>query len=395
MSEMTAARIGLATLTTVWAAAAALLWQTDVPSGLDVEPLRAPFAALDLGRHERHDGVLRLLALGSLAAQLGALGLLAWRPPPVRGPGLARAAQLGALAALALLLARIPFGLAALWWQRRYGIVELGYARWLFERLGPLAVRAVLLAFAAALCVWLARRYGRRWWLAAGPVFALAGAAVVLAQPLVSPRLEPVRRPGVVEQVARLAERQGLDHPEVEVRRTRDRTRALNAEAIGIGPTTRVILWETTLALPAGVRDVLVAHELAHVSRAHLWKGFAWFLLLLLPGLALLARLAPLDSHAAVPRALLLAFVLLLAATPLANAVSRRYEAEADWVALETTRDPAAARQLLVRLAAAGVRDPEPPGWWVALFGTHASLAERAGLVEAWASRDPRSRAGS
>jgi STE24 endopeptidase len=291
----------------------------------------------------------------------------------------------------------MPFGLASLWWQRRYGIAELGYPQWLLERLGPLAVRAGLLAFAAALCVWLAGRYGRRWWLAAAPVFVAAGAAVILVQPLVTPRLEPVPRPDVVEQVAQLAARQGLDRPEVELRRTRDRTRAVSAEAIGIGPTTRVILWGTTLDLAGNVRGFLVAHELAHVSRAHLWKGLAWFVLLLVPGLALLARLAPLGSPNGVPRALLVAFVLLVLATPLVSALSRRYEAEADWVAVETTRDADGAHRLLARLAEASVRDPDPPGWWTFVFATHPSLSERAGLVDAWATtrRAGRSLGGS
>jgi STE24 endopeptidase len=387
MSEMTATRIGVATLTAVWLAAALFLWRTEVPAGLDVEPTLAPFAALELERHERHDRVLRILSLGSVAVQLGALALLVARPPRVRGRALLRAAQLGALAAVVLLIARLPFGLASLWWQRRYGIAELGYPQWLLERLGPLAVRAALLAFAAGLCVWLARRYGRRWWLAAAPVFVLAGAGAILAQPLVSPRLEPVPRPDVVAQVAELAARQGLDRPDVELRRTRDRTRAVSAEAIGIGPTTRVILWGTTLDLAADVRGFLVAHELAHVSRSHLWKGLAWFALLLVPGLALLARLTRLDSPDAVPRALLLAYVLLLLATPLASALSRRYEAEADWVGVETTRDASGAHRLLARLAEAGVRDPDPPGWWTFVFGTHPSLSERAGLVDAWVRR--------
>jgi STE24 endopeptidase len=351
---------------------------------LDVRPSLAPFAALDLERAERHDAVLRLLALGGLAAELAVLVALTRVRLPLRGPALLRATEVGAVAAGALLVARLPFGLATLWWQRRYGIAQLGYGTWFFDLLGPLVVRAVLLGFACALCLWLARRLARRWWLAASPVFAAVGVAVIVAQPLLSPRLEPVRRPEVVRQVEELAAREGLPRPEVEVRRTRGRTRQLNAEALGIGPTTRVILWETTLALPAAERGFLVAHELGHVQRAHLWKGLAWFVLLLVPCLALLARLAPLRTPEDVPRALLVAFLLLLATTPLSSAVSRRYEADADWVALETTRDPAGAKRFLADLAEAGVRDPSPPRWWTIPFGTHPTLAERAGMADAW-----------
>lgn len=391
MSEMTATRIGAGTLIAAWLAAALLLWRT-LPPAPDAEPWLAPFGALDLARAKRHDAVLRLLVVASLAAQLAALALLAWRRPRLWGRAVVRAASFGALAALALELARLPFALTTLWWQRRYEVSQLGYGTWLLDRLGPLAVRAGLLALAAVVCVSLARRLGRRWWIAAAPVFAVAGIAVVLADPLLTPRLEPVRRPGVVDQVVRLAAREGLERPEVEVRRTRGRTRQINAEAIGVGPTTRVILWGTALDLPADARGFLVAHELAHVARHHLWKGLAWFVLLLVPGLALLARVTPLRGPDDVPRTLLIAFVLLLVATPVANALTRRYEAEADRVALEITRDPGGATHLFVRMAAAGVRDPEQPGWWRVLFATHASLAERAGAVT---RRGSPSRAGS
>jgi STE24 endopeptidase len=383
MSEMTATRIGVGTLTAVWVVAALLLWRTEVPGDLDLQPTLAPFAALDLARAERHDSVLRLFALGALAAELVALVALSRVRLPLRGPALLRAAEVGAFAAAALLVARLPFGLATLWWQRRYGIAELGYGTWLFDLLGPLVVRAALLGFVCAACLWLAGRFGSRWWLAAAPVFVVVGVGVIVVQPLLSPRLEAVRRPAIVRQVEELAAREGLPRPEVEVRRTRGRTRLLNAEALGIGPTTRVILWESTLALPAAERAFLVAHELAHVQRKHLWKGLAWFVLLVVPALALLAQLAPLRAPEDVPRALLIAFVLLLVATPIANAVSRRYEAEADWVALETTRDPVGAKRFFADLAVAGVRDPSPPRWWRLPFGTHPTLAERAGMADA------------
>jgi len=44
--------------------------------------------------------------------------------------------------------------------------------------------------------------------------------------------------------------------------------------------------------------------------------------------------------------ALLALTVLLLAVTPFTNAVSRRYEAEADWRSLNATRDPASTQKL-------------------------------------------------
>jgi STE24 endopeptidase len=97
-----------------------------------------------------------------------------------------------------------------------------------------------------------------------------------------------------------------------------------------------------------------------------------------------------------VPRAVLVGTLLVLAVTPAANVVSRRYEAEADWVALRTTRDPDAARRLFVAIAAAGKRDPTPQGLYTLVFGTHPTILDRIAMAETFRSgRSGRSRGGS
>jgi STE24 endopeptidase len=130
----------------------------------------------------------------------------------------------------------------------------------------------------------------------------------------------------------------------------------------------------------------LAAHELAHVSRHHLWKGLAWFVLFAAPLTYLLARLVDLREASAVPRAVLIGVLLVLAVTPAANAVSRRYEAEADWIALRTSPDPGAATPLFRALAAAGKRDPSPPRLYTLVFGTHPTILDRIRMAEAFRS---------
>ena len=393
MSEMTAARMGrigaVATLVVVWLVAAGLLWRTVVPDELALgeADLGHYFTDASLREHDRHDRVLRTLGLGALAAELVALALLARRRPRGRGPVPVRAAVLAVLALLVAFVARLPFALAILWWQRRSGIARVGYGQWLLDRGPSLAARAAVLAVAAVVVVVLARRLGRRWWVAAAPAFVAIGVAVVLLQPLFSPRVEPLRDRALAAEIREIGARQGLDDVEVEVREQRSRTRALNAEALGIGPTTRIILWDTTLRLPGGVVRFLSAHELAHVSRSHLWKGLAWFVLFAVPLTWLLARLVDVREPETVPLAVLVGTLLVLAITPAANAVSRRYEAEADWVALESTNDPAGGANLFVMVAAAGLRDPTPPPVYWAIFGTHPTIAERLAMAEAFRTR--------
>ena len=91
---------------------------------------------------------------------------------------------------------------------------------------------------------------------------------------------------------------------------------------------------------------------------------------------------------AAVPLALLVLVVLQLLALPVQNAVTRNMEAEADWVALETTRDPDSARRLWQGFAEQALADPSPPTWSYLLFDTHPSMAKRVAMVDAWERRN-------
>jgi Zn-dependent protease with chaperone function len=68
---------------------------------------------------------------------------------------------------------------------------------------------------------------------------------------------------------------------------------------------------------------------------------------------------------------------------PVGNAVSRRYETEADWIALRATHDPAAARALYRSFARTGLSDPDPPRWERLLLGDHPTLLERVELAQA------------
>jgi STE24 endopeptidase len=91
----------------------------------------------------------------------------------------------------------------------------------------------------------------------------------------------------------------------------------------------------------------------------------------------------------AVPLALFVLAVGSLALQPFASAVSRELEAEADWVALETTRDPESARDLFQGFTRAALEDPTPPRWAHLAFDTHPSIEERIAMATAWERRNP------
>jgi len=159
---------------------------------------------------------------------------------------------------------------------------------------------------------------------------------------------------------------------------------------VGLGPTRRVILWDTLLDGRFSGREVRVvtAHELSHLAHQHPLKRVGWLALFLIPAAALVARATRgrggLARAEAVPVALFVFIALELITLPLWNVVSRRQEREADWSALRATRDPSAARTVFERLATTSLSDPDPPTWAYVLDADHPTIVQRIALVEAW-----------
>lgn len=135
----------------------------------------------------------------------------------------------------------------------------------------------------------------------------------------------------------------------------------------------------------------MLAHEFGHHAHAHVWKGLGWYALFAVPGAFLLALATRRAGGMADPRAVPLSLVVLVAlqllSAPVQNVITRRMEAEADWSALEATRDPAAARDLFRRFARTALVEPSPPAWARVLLGSHPTLAQRIAMVEAWSAR--------
>jgi STE24 endopeptidase len=335
----------------------------------------------------------------SVASQLvllGVLALYAWR-----GAGLARESAAGRIGTGMLLgmlglalvwLSQLPFTLLELWWQRRYDLWEAGYLDWFIENW------AILAAEFLSICLWLvitmgfAALFRKRWWIPATPVFV--GIALLFA--FVYPYLVVSESaPSDLERDARVyAQRQGTEPIKVAVEETSEYTTIPNAYATGLGPSRRIFLWDTLLdgRFDDDQVRVVLAHEVAHHSREHIWKGAAWYTLLLFPLLAGVAwftrRRGGLYEPRAVPLALLALVVGGLAIQPLDVAVSREMEAEADWIALETTRDPDAARELFQGFTEEALEDPTPPGWAHQAFSTHPSVEERIAMAVAWERRN-------
>jgi Zn-dependent protease with chaperone function len=384
-------------LAALWGAAAYALWDSRVPGGLRVPRLdaAAAFDAASLHRAERYERFFQIEFVISQVVLLGVLALYARR-----GARFARESAAGRIGTGMLLgmiglalvwLSQVPFRLAEVWWDRRYDQAGSGYVATLFENWFQLGAEFLFVCLALLIVMALAGRFPRLWWLGAAPAFV--GLATLFA--FITPFLSPTKTADawVRADARRYASAQGMQPVGVSVEDVSDFTDAPNAYAAGFGPTRRVVLWSTLLDGRFTRREVRVvlAHELGHHSRGHIVEGLGWYALFALPGTWLIAvatrRRGGMARPAAVPVSLLALVVLQLVSLPLQNAISRHMEQEADWLALQTTRDPGAARTLFRKFTTIALSDPDPPAWSSALLGSHPSVLERMELAEAWRAR--------
>jgi STE24 endopeptidase len=348
----------------------------------------------------------RALMIGGIAAQGAVLILLVTGRPGAARRALERAgerpvlggAAAGAGLALALAAASLPFDV---WAHERavdVGISTQDLGAWSVDWLKSAGIGAVLAGCAATAALALIRRSPRRWWIpGSAAVVVLAAAFTWLAPVVLAPLFndfEPLEEGTARSDVLELGEDADVEIGEVYRVDASRRSTAINAYVGGLGPTKRVVLYDTLLEdLDRGERRSVVAHELAHVANRDIPRGLLFvaisapLALLFVAGAlsALAARTGAKPGSPASLPALALAFAVASFAIGIAgNRLSRDVEAKADTYALELTSDPAAMVSLQQRLAARNLSDPSPPGWSRVLFGTHPTSVERIGAAEAY-----------
>ncbi|MEV6301040.1 M48 family metallopeptidase [Actinoplanes sp. NPDC051861] len=343
------------------------------------------------------------MALGLLVALV--LGLTPAAARLVEWTGhhwLARAVLGGLVVVLAAEVVTLP--LAA--WRHtivvRYGISTQSWGGWAIDLLKSYAVGAVLGAIVLA-GFFTVTHFAPRWWWAigaagaAGLVVLLSFVLPVLVEPVFN-RFTPMPDGPLRTELLALAERDGVPVRDVLVADASRRTRAVNAYVSGLGPTRRIVVYDTMLteATPDEVVSV-TAHELGHARDNDVLTGtvlgalgaaLAVIALYLLGSWTGLLRLAGVDSIAE-PRAigLLLAVTTVagLIAGPAQAFVSRRVEARADRHALDLTADPQTFEAMQRRLGSVNLADPDPPHWEHAMFASHPSTVQRMAAARAYA----------
>jgi STE24 endopeptidase len=399
-------RLPLAFVVAVAAAAAATFLLRPRGGVIEPAPVEAQqyFTAFQLDRAEDFRSLQRVLGLAGLGIGIGTLAVLAWRPPQrllarIESRPLLGGAAAGAGISLVLVVTGLPI---EAWMRARsldVGLATQSWPDWAVDVLKAAAVGAVTAAIGGLVAMALVRRFPRRWWAPAAVLVLAYGVVTIWLYPiLIDPifnRFDRLPDGRLRSDVLQLADRAGVDVGEVYRVDASRRTSAANAYVIGFGHSKRVVLYDNLIEdfTPAEVRTV-VAHELGHQKHDDLLRGLAWLAIVAPTGTFLaqllaerFARRERLGTPGALPAIALAIALVSLGLGCASNVLSRRVEASADSFALRLTHDTTDFVKFQRRLSVQNVGDPDPPGWYQTLFGTHPTTLDRIGAAVAFRAK--------
>ncbi|TAK43907.1 MAG: M48 family peptidase [Betaproteobacteria bacterium] len=248
------------------------------------------------------------------------------------------------------------------------------------------------------LVLWLMTRMGEYWWLYVWLAWMAFNLLVLLLYPtLIAPlfnRFTPLADPALASRIEALLARCGFRASGLFVMDGSRRSSHGNAYFTGFGAARRIVFFDTLLArlAPQEIEAVL-AHELGHFKRRHVWKRVAWLFAL---SLAMLWGLGQLASHAwfyaglgvntpSTAAALLLFFlvvpVYIFPLQPLASLYSRRHEFEADAYAANHASAANLVRAL-VRLYQDNAATLTPDPLYSAFYDSHPPATMRIARLQ-------------
>ncbi len=254
--------------------------------------------------------------------------------------------------------------------EHQYGLATQGFGGWFADQIKGLVISLVFVPPLLALLYAGVRRFGARWWVAAGAgAFVFFIIAMTLAPVYLSPLFndyKPLREGPVREAVLSLARANQIPTDNVvEFDASRQTTR-ISANVAGFLGTTRVALNDNLLDKTSQPEiKAVLGHEMGHYVLNHGLRLIIYLTLVLTLGFWVVHRvfdwalarwgarldLRGRDDPAALPLAIVILSVFFLLATPLTNSITRQAEAEADAFGLNAAQEPNGFAMAAMRLS--------------------------------------------
>ena len=247
----------------------------------------------EMRAHQRWNDVIYFVGVGyTLLALLAILGLGISKRLRVVAEFISARSFVRGMVYFALFLGvltviSLPFDwLSGFWVPHRFDLSDQSLGAWLWDAAKGLGIGIVIGAPLVALVLGGIRRV-RRWWFAVW----LGSVPVILFLMLIGPvvldpvfnEFKPLEDQTLRQELLDLASRAGIQGGRVYQVDKSKQTKTMNAYVNGIGPSKRIVLWDTIIAKMDNDELLFVmAHEMGHYVLHHIWKGLAFLLTLML-----------------------------------------------------------------------------------------------------------------
>jgi STE24 endopeptidase len=277
----------------------------------------------------------------------------------------------------------------------QFDLTDQSFGSWLADMLKGLAVGIAIGSVVGALALLAIRRFSRWWmvlWLATVPLIIL----MVVVQPIfldpIFNKFEPLKDEVLRRKLVDLASRAGIEGGRVYQVNKSKQTKTMNAYVNGIGPTNRIVMWDTLLTkLSHDEVLAVMGHEMGHYVMKHIWKTLAFLLALSVvvfyfayrsyePGLRRWGSrwgVTERGDPASLPWLLLVASTISFLLSPVISGYSRMHEHDSDMFALEVTHLNEPMATAFVKMAEDSKSDPSPHPLIKFWRYTHPPIAER------------------
>lgn len=277
--------------------------------------------------------------------------------------------------------------------EARFGFNRMTLPLFLADLAKQSVIGAALGVPLLLLVLWLMSRMGEQWWLYVWLAWMGFNLLILMIYPtFIAPlfnRFTPLSDPSLAARIEQLLSRCGFKSQGLYVMDGSRRSSHGNAYFTGLGAAKRIVLFDTLLArlAPPEVEAVL-AHELGHFKRHHVWKRVAVLFGMSLAMLWILGRLigeswfyAGLNVQSrSTAMALVLFFLVVPLFTfflqPLISLYSRKHEFEADAYAAAHA-GPADLMRALVKLYQDNAATLTPDPLHSAFYDSHPPAATR------------------
>jgi STE24 endopeptidase len=278
--------------------------------------------------------------------------------------------------------------------EKKYGFSTITWRLWLTDLIKSVIISAVLMGFMLAAFMAFILYLPGTWWFWAWVFFTMFEILLMWLYPVVIAPLfnkyEPIKDESLKEKITALMAQVGLKAKGIYQVDEGKRSKHTNAYFTGIGKTKRIVLYDTLLAShsPEEILAVL-AHEIGHWKKKHILKQLIFMIVASLAVLYftyLIVNWPPLYStfgliYTPVYAGLFLVSLYLSCAgfflSPIGAAIMRRYEREADKMAMELVGTSEPMINALKRLAKDNLSNLHPHPLYVWFYYSHPPLIER------------------